>query len=344
MLHHDGMNTTPLAGPLQVFLTHTEEEFAAYYGPAGLDGLRQHARVVRNATGRVLAGRDLAAAAAGCQVIVAHRSAPGTAETFAHAPALVAFLRGAVDISTIDVPAASAAGVLVTRATPGFTDAVAELGLGLMIDLARGVSNAVCAYRAGQLPVPLMGMQLTGAMLGIVGYGRIARRLAAMALSIGMRVQVHDPFSPPQEAGIAAVTFAEVLTGSDIIVCLALSTAQTANLFDTAAFAAMKRGAMFVNLSRGELVDEEALEAALEAGHLRGAAMDVGRAADQKPQPRLARRADVVATPHLGGLTTEARDHQMMDTVRQVAALAAHRMPDGAVNPGEARRLRLLWG
>ncbi|WP_111398630.1 NAD(P)-dependent oxidoreductase [Humitalea rosea] len=334
------MSTTT---PLQVFLTHTEEEFAAYYGPAGLAGLLAHARVVRNTTGRVLAGRELAEAAAGCQVIVAHRSAPGNAETFAHAPALLAFLRGAVDISTIDVPAASAVGVLVTRATPGFTDAVAELAIGMMVDLARGVSAAVCAYRAGREPVPPMGMQLTGAMLGIMGYGRIARRLAQMALGIGMRVQVHDPYTPPREPGVAAVSFAEVLASSDVVVCLALSTPETAGLFDAGAFAAMKWGAIFINLSRGELVDEAALEATLDAGHLRGAAMDVGQAPDQRPQPHLARRADVVATPHIGGLTAEARDHQMMDTVHQVAALAAGRMPDGAVNAADARRLRQFW-
>ena len=113
-------------------------------------------------------------------------------------------------------------------------------------------------------------------------------------------------------------------------------------MMNAGAFARMRRGACFVNLSRGELVDESALEAALDSGHLAGAAMDVGRAPDQMPSPRLASRPDVLATPHLGGLTPEAAEHQAMDTVRQVAALAEGRMPEGAVNAAEAHRLRRL--
>jgi D-3-phosphoglycerate dehydrogenase len=105
------------------------------------------------------------------------------------------------------------------------------------------------------------------------------------------------------------------------------------------AFAAMRRGAFFINLSRGELIDDAALEAALDAGHLAGAAMDVGNAPDQMPEPRLAVRPDVIATPHIGGLTPAAAEHQAMDTVRQIAALAAGRLPDGAVNADRAHRL-----
>jgi D-3-phosphoglycerate dehydrogenase len=104
----------------------------------------------------------------------------------------------------------------------------------------------------------------------------------------------------------------------------------------------MKRGAFFINLSRGELVDEAALEAALGSGHLAGAAMDVGRAPDQRPSPRLAARPDVVATPHIGGLTPQAIGHQAMDTVRQVAALARGELPDNAVNAAAAHRLARL--
>ena len=108
---------------------------------------------------------------------------------------------------------------------------------------------------------------------------------------------------------------------------------------DARTFAAMRRGAFFINLSRGELVEEAALEAALGSGHLAGAAMDVVRAPDQMPSPRLARRSEVSATPHLAGLTPEAAEHQAMDTVRQAAALAAGRLPEGAVNAEAAHRL-----
>ncbi|WP_198372120.1 NAD(P)-dependent oxidoreductase [Roseomonas rosulenta] len=324
---------------LKVFLAHTPEMFAGYYGERALAALRQHAEVVRNPGDSVLSGAALAEAARGCQAIVADRATPGAPETFAAAPDLVAFLRVAVDISTIDVPAASAAGVLVTRATPGFVDSVTELALGFMVDLARGVAGHVQAYRRGEEPMGRMGLQLSAATLAIIGYGRIARRLAEVALALGMRVVVSDPYATPEDPRIAAMPFAEALAAGDIVVCLAISDASTRDLFDAAAFARMKRGARFINLSRGELVDERALEAALDSGHLAGAAMDVGRAPDQRPSAFLARRPDVIAAPHIGGMTPEAMEHQAMDTVRQVAALARGELPDNAVNAAAAHRL-----
>lgn len=325
---------------LRVFLSHSPEMFEGYYGPRALAALAEHAEVIRNPGATVLSGVALAEAARGCHTIVADRATPGLPETFAAMPELLAFLRVAVDISTINVPAASAAGVLVTRATPGFVDAVVELALGFMVDLARDVSAMVGTYRAGGLPEGRMGLQLSTARLGIIGYGRIGERLAEVALALGMQVAVFDPFAKVTDPRITQAGFAEVLVSSDIVVCLAISNDSTRHLFNAPAFAAMKPGARFINLSRGELVDEAALIAALDSGHISGAAMDVGSATDQRPNPLLASRADVVATPHIGGMTPEAMEHQAMDTVRQIAALARGEMPEGAVNADAAFRLR----
>ncbi len=325
---------------MRVFLSHTEEQFPGYFGPHALAALERVAEVRRNATGQVLQGAALAEAAAGCEAVIAHRATPGQAATFAAAPDLVAFLRCAVDISTIDVPAASAQGVLVTRATPGFVASVAELAVGMMVDLARGVSASVLAYRAGRMPDYAAGMQLEGKVLGLIGFGRIARRVAPIAQAMGMRVLVHDPHAEVE--GAEAVSLEVLLAESHVVMPLALSTPETANLIRADTLARMRRGALLVNLSRGELLDEAAVEAALDSGQLGGLAMDVGRAPDQMPSPRLAARPDVVATPHIGGLTPEAALHQAMDTVAQVAALAEGRMPEGAVNAEAAHRLRRL--
>jgi D-3-phosphoglycerate dehydrogenase len=111
---------------------------------------------------------------------------------------------------------------------------------------------------------------------------------------------------------------------------------------NAANFARMKKSAYFLNLSRGNLVDEAALVQALEGQQIAGAAMDVGRAFDQKPSLKLARRADVIATPHTAGLTPDAIEHQAFDTVKQVAELAAGRIPPGAVNTAHASRLARL--
>jgi D-3-phosphoglycerate dehydrogenase len=187
-----------------------------------------------------------------------------------------------------------------------------------------------------------MGRQLNGSTLGIIGYGAIARYLAPLGLALGMRVLVTDPFAKVENPRIEQVGQDRLLAESDFIVCLAVADEQTENLLNAAAFSRMKRGAFFLNPSRGNLVDEAALRAALDSGHLAGCAMDVGRAPDQMPMPELAAHPKVIATPHTGGLTPAAIEHQAFDTVRQVTALAEGRLPDHTVNAGKAHRLSRL--
>ena len=144
---------------LKVFLTYTDYELESYYSEAGLAQLRHHVDVVMNNTGRVLQGLELAEAAAGCEIILAHRSSAGHTETFDHSPDLIAFVRAAVDISTIDLPAADAHGILVTHTSAGFGTAVSEMALAMMLDLARGVSRARSAYAANTEPVLPKGLK-----------------------------------------------------------------------------------------------------------------------------------------------------------------------------------------
>ncbi len=325
---------------MRILLTHTPHMLANYYGDQALAALRRHGDVRLNTSGRVLDDTAALIAAVGdADIIVADRTVPVGAAVFAALPGLKAVCRVAVDISTIDVAAASRHGVLVTRATPGFVAAVTELAIGFMVDLARGVSSAVVDYRAGVEPSPRPGRQLAGATVGIIGYGMIGRNLAPIALALGMRVLVTDPYAEIDNPALRQVPLTTLLGEADFVVCLALATPETENLMNAAAFARMKRGAFFINLSRGGLVDEAALQNTLEIGHLAGAAVDVGRAPDQKPTPILAGRANVIATPHIGGLTPEAAEHQAFDTVRQVEELAKGSMPPGAVNAEHATRL-----
>ena len=328
--------------PERIFLTHTSEMFEGFYGAGALEGLQQLGTVVRNPTGDALDADGIIAHARGCSIIVSDRQTPGPAEIFAGLPELVAFLRCAVDIRTVDVTAASAVGVLVTQASAGFMTAVAEMGLGMMIDLSRNISRSVVDYRAGRAPPLLMGRELNGATAGIMGYGAIGREMARLCQAVGLRVLVCDPGSFAAEPGITQVGQDQLLAQSDYVICLVVATDATENLMNAAAFARMQPHAFFINLSRGNLVDEAALADALDRKIIAGAAMDVGRAFDQMPSPLLARRPDVIATPHSAGRTPPAVAHQAMETVAQARAILAGRVPVGAVNAVSASRMQRL--
>lgn len=323
-----------------VLLTHAADALTHYYGPDALSALRAIAEVRHVDHDAPWTVDTLASAAHDADIIVSDRRTDAPAALFERLPRLVAFCRCAVDIRNIDVAAAGAHGILVTRASAGFMASVSEWIVGMMIDLSRQLSASVMRYRAGETPVPAMGGELRGATLGLIGHGQIGRYLADLALAFGMRVLVCDPHTTVQHPALRQVTMAQLLAESDHVVCLAPATPETENLMDAATFAAMKPSAFFINASRGNLVDEVALLQALDAGRIAGCALDVGRAPDQMPSPALARHPRVLATPHIGGLTRPAIAHQAMETVRQVADLAAGRMPVGAVNPEAARRLR----
>lgn len=330
---------------VQVFLTHTPEALESYYGRRALAALEEVASVRLNPTGRVLDADALTEHAAGCEIIVSDRQTPGYREVFERSPELVAFLRCAVDIRSIDVEAASRCGILVTHATAGFADSVAELALGFMVDLARGMTDCATAYRAGRTPPVRMGRQLRGSSLGIIGFGAIGRRLSELGRALGMRVLVTDPYKRIDDPGLIQVQLRELLEQSDFVVCLAVASDETENMIDAEALSLMRPDAFFINLSRGGLVDDAALAAVLDSKRIAGAAMDVGRAPDQMPAPLLAHRPDVLATPHIAGLTPPAIEHQAFDTVEQVRAIVHGAMPAHCVNPqAGARFSKLLAG
>jgi len=302
----------------RVLLTHTPQARQQYYGERSLHGLQAAAQVVLHEGADALDAAGLIGAARDVEIIVADRLTEGPAEIFEKLPKLRALVRCAVDIRNVDVAAASAAGVLVTRAGPGFVQSVAELALGFMVDLSRNASRAAAEYHAGRKPEIVMGRQLAGSNLGIIGYGSIGRYLAPLGIALGMEVLVADPFATVDDARIKHIPLEELLGRSDYVVCLAVANDATENLIGHDALARMQPHAFFINLSRGNLVDE--------------AAIDVGRACDQMPTAELASLPNVIATPHIGGLTPPAIESQSLETVRQVEAIIGGKAPPGAVN------------
>ena len=322
----------------RILLTHSPDTLRNYYGDRALAGLRQLGEVKLHGGAEPLAGEALIAAAADCDLVISYRQSPAPAPLFERLPRLVAFLRCAIDIRNIDVAAASKAGVLVTQASAGFVTSVSELVLGFLVDLSRGVTESAAEYHAGRVPQARMGRELKGSTLGVIGYGAIGREVVRVARALGMQVLIFDPYVKD----VDQTPFDELLARSDYVVPLAVATEETENLIDAAAFGKMKQGACFINVSRGNLVDEAALVRALDSGKLGGCALDVGRAADQMPTPAIAARGDVVATPHTAGLTLPAIEHQSLGTVAQAGEILRGRAPTGAVNADHWTRKALL--
>ena len=325
-----------------VFLTHDPDALANFYGRAALEGLRKLAEVRINDTGKLLSTDDLLAQASGCELIVADVNTPAESSLFDQADDLVAFLRCAVDTRTIDIQAASRNGILVTNASPGFVHSVSELVFGVMIDLARQVTIASSSYHTGNVPEKHMGIELKESTIGILGFGNIGSKVAEIAKAFDMTVLVHDPYKSVGESGVEQVSKENLLERSDFVVCLVIANAETENLMNADAFARMKSTAFFINASRGNLVDETALSEALQKKLIAGAALDVGQAPGQMPTPEIARLPNVIATPHVGGLTPPATQAQALETVEQVHALLSHQLPHNALNAGQASRLNRL--
>ena len=312
---------------MKILLTHSPEARELYYGARAVARLREVGDVKMHPGAMPLEGEALIAAAADCDLIVSYRQSAAPAALFQRLPTLVAFLRCAIDIRNVDVAAASKAGVLVTQASAGFVTAVAEMVLGFLVDLARGITRSSIDYRTGNVPPARIGRELRGSTLGVIGYGAIGKEVVRIGKALGMRVLINDPYQRVEQ-----VSLDELLAQSDFVVPLAVATPETENLLGARAFSLMKRDAYLINVSRGNLLDEQALEAALNAGRIAGCAMDVGRAPDQMPTPALAARPDVIATPHAAGLTLPAIEHQSLETVAQAAEIAKGRAPKGSVN------------
>jgi D-3-phosphoglycerate dehydrogenase / 2-oxoglutarate reductase len=305
-----------------------------------LAALRRIADVRTHDSEQELTVAQLADQAQDCDIIVSDRVHAGSAALLAQLPQLLAFCRCAVDIRNVDVAAASAQGILVTQASAGFKNSVAEWVVGALVDLSRGISDATELYHQGLIPVAKMGRELHGSTLGIIGFGQIARTLAPIARALGMKLVIFDPFATLDPPHGETATLEVLLARADYVVCLAVAKPETENLINAAVFSAMKPTAYFVNASRGNLVDETALLHALNTCEIAGCALDVGRAPDQMPSLSLAQHPRVIATPHIGGLTPQAIEHQSMETVQQVTELLQGRMPRGVVNPEHALRLK----
>jgi glyoxylate reductase len=281
-------------------------------GPA-LGRLARRHNVRVRPEGLPLSGRELAQFAGGAEALITLLADGVDADVFAACPRLKVVANYAVGVNNIDLAAAAAHRVWVTNTPDVLTEATADLAWALLLAVARRVIEGDRWLRAGRFrgwkPDLLLGSGLQGKTLGIVGMGRIGRAVAQRALPFGMCVAAHDPGLALSDApaGVELVAaLDDLLPRAHVLSLHCPLTPATRGLMNARRLRLLPHGAILINTSRGEVVDEAALTAALADGHLGGAGLDVY---EREPEvhPGLLGRDDVVLLPHLGSATVETR-------------------------------------
>jgi len=280
---------------------------------------------------------------------VAIRSATKlTADVLKAAKNLKVIGRAGIGVDNVDIPAATAAGIIVMNTPFGNSITTAEHAISLMLALARELPAANASTQAGKWEKNrFMGVEITGKVLGLIGAGNIGSIVADRAKGLKMRVIAYDPYLSQERAndlGIEKVELNDLLARADFITLHVPMTPETKNILSADAIAKTKKGVRIINCARGGLVDENALKAAIDNGHVAGAALDVFETEPAK-ENILFGSDKVVATPHLGASTTEAQENVALQVAEQIsdylltgAITNALNMP--SISASEAQKVR----
>jgi len=261
-----------------------------------------------------------------------------SADLLAQCPQLLCVSSGGAGYDTVDVAACTRAGVAVVNQAGANAASVAEMTFALLLSLVKRLGESEAALRAGTAVSreALMGHEIEGRVIGIVGIGEIGRRVARIAAGFGLKVVAYDPLltdAQIAERGAAPVSFDALLEQADIVSLHCPLNAVTRGMVNAAALRRMKRGALFVSTARGGIHDEDALLAALESGHIAGAGLDVWQVEPPPPRSGLLQRADVAAAFHTGGVTHEGRRKVAQGSATQIMDMLAGRRPARLLNP-----------
>ncbi|HEY2836164.1 MAG TPA: phosphoglycerate dehydrogenase [Rhizomicrobium sp.] len=245
-----------------------------------------------------------------------------TADVIKAAKKLKVVARAGIGVDNVDIPAATAAGVIVMNTPFGNSITTAEHAISLMLALARELPAANASTQAGKWEKNrFMGVEITGKVLGLIGAGNIGSIVADRAKGLRMRVIAYDPYLSPERAqdlGIEKVELNDLLARADFITLHVPMTPETKNILSAEALAKTKKGVRIINCARGGLIDEKALKEALESGHVAGAALDVFEVEPAKENV-LFGNEKVVATPHLGASTNEAQENVALQVAEQIS-------------------------
>ena len=304
--------------------------------------LEQEERLLREAGHELRFGSNAASieevrdAVAGADAVL-NCYAQMPAEVIRELDRCVVIARYGIGLDTVDLEEATARGVLVTNVPDYCIDEVSDHALALILSLARGVTLLDRKVRSGSwTPTDARPLhRLRGRTLGLVGFGRIARALAAKMTAIGYRVVTTDPFVPEdavRSAGAEPMSLDDLLAASDVVSIHAPLTTDSRHLIGAEELARMRPGAILVNTSRGPLVDLDALRATLADGRLGGVGLDVLEVEPPSPDDPLLHRDDVIVTPHAAFYSEESLRELQRKAVEQVIEALAGRTPPYAVN------------
>lgn len=258
-----------------------------------------------------------------------------SAELLEHATRLKAVGRAGIGVDNVDVPACTKRGIVVMNTPLGNAITTAEHAMAMMLALARHIPQANSSTHAGKWEKSrFMGIELTGKLLGLIGAGNIGSIVAKKAIGYGLHVQAYDPFLTEERAaklGLRKVELEELLKTSDIVSLHVPKTPETSNIISASAINQMKKGSMLINCARGGLVDELALKAALESGHLKAAALDVYQVEPARDNP-LFELDNVICTPHLGASTIEAQEKVAIQIAEQISDYLLTGAVNNAIN------------
>ena len=258
------------------------------------------------------------------------------AEAIAAGRKLIVIGRAGVGVDNIDIPAATEAGITVVNAPTGNTTAAAEHTIALLFALSRNISAADASMHAGDWNrSAFMGRELVDKTLGVIGLGKIGMAVADRARALGMNVLGYDPYVTDEAAkahGLERKSVAQILEAADAVTVHVPKTKDTANLISTDELATMKPDAWIINVARGGVVDEAALAAALDAGTIAKAAVDVYSSEPPEKDNPLLSAPNIVLTPHLGASTAEAQTRVGVEAAEQVREVLAGRSARYAIN------------
>jgi D-3-phosphoglycerate dehydrogenase / 2-oxoglutarate reductase len=269
-------------------------------------------------------------------ILVTYAKLP--AELLQQLPRCKAIGRFGLGVDNIDVPAAAARGIVVTYVPDYCMQEVSDHTMALLLALARKVPFSNKLVQAGRWEMPAVAplRRLEGQVLGLIGFGNIPRALAPKAKAFGLKVVAYDPYAAKEvfaAAGVESVSFDDLLARSDFISVHAPLLPATRGLVNAGALAKMKKGALIVNTARGPLIDEPALIAALDSGHLGGAALDVVTTEPLAKNSPLIGRDNVILTPHTAFYSVEALEELQTKCASDVARVLSGEKPVYPVRP-----------